>query len=129
MFKQLIEKIGTAGTWLSALSCAACFPLLGSIASAVGLGFLAQFEGVVINTLLPIFATVALTGNAYNWWKHKRHVRGVLSVVAPIAVLLTLYPLWQYGWSTHLFYASLLLMLVMSLIDMFKPARPLECQI
>ena len=67
MFKQLIEKIGSAGTWLSALSCAACFPVLGSIASNVGLGFLAQFEGVAINTLLPIFATVALIGNTYNW--------------------------------------------------------------
>ena len=129
MFRQLIEKIGSAGTWLSALSCAACFPVLGSIASTVGLGFLAQFEGVAINTLLPIFATVTLVGNAFNWWKHKQHIRGALSVIAPMAVLLTLYPLWKYGWSTYLFYAALTLMLIMSLIDIFKPARPPECQI
>ena len=129
MFNQLIEKMSSVGTWLSALSCAACFPALGSIASTVGLGFLAQFEGIAISTLLPLFATAAWVGNAFNWWRHKQHVRGTLSVIAPMAVLLTLYPLWQYGWSPYLFYAALTLMLIMSLADIFKPARPIECQI
>ena len=129
MFNQLIEKMSSLGTWLSALSCAACFPVLGSIASTVGLGFLAQFEGIAINMLLPLFATVAWVSNAFNWWRHKQHVRGLLSVIAPMAVLLTLYPLWQYGWSTYLFYTALALMLIMSLVDIFKPARPIECQI
>lgn len=129
MLRQLFEKIGSTGTWLSALSCTACFPALGSISSAIGLGFLSQFEGIAINTLLPIFASIALVGNAFNWWRHEQHVRGLLSVIAPIAVLLTLYPLWQYGWSTYLFYASLIMMLIMSLLDIYKPARPQECQI
>lgn len=129
MYRQFIEKIGSAGTWLSAVSCAACFPVLGSIASTVGLGFLAQFEGVAINILLPMFATVALMGSVLNWWKHKQHIRAALSVIAPMAILLTLYPLWQFRWSTHLFYAALTLMLIMSFIDIFKPARPSECQI
>jgi mercuric ion transport protein len=129
MFRQILEKTGLAGTWLSALSCAACFPLLGTLGATMGLGVLSQFEGVAINTLLPIFASVALIGNAFNWWQHKQHWRGMLSVLAPIAVLLTLYPLWQYGWSTYLFYVSLMLMLVMSLLDIFTPARPPQCQI
>jgi mercuric ion transport protein len=129
MFGQLIEKISSVGTWLSALSCAACFPVLGSLTSTVGLGFLAQFEGIAINILLPLFASVALIGNAFNWYKHKRHIRGALSVISPIAVLLTLYPLWQYTWSAYLFYAALTLMLIMSLMDIFKPAEPIECQI
>ena len=129
MFRQIIEKIGSAGIWLAALSCAACFPVLGSIASTIGLGFLAQFEGVAINTLLPIFALVALIANFFNWLKHKQHIRGALSVIAPIVVILTLYPLWQYELSTYLFYAALTLMFIMSLIDSFKPARPNVCQI
>ena len=129
MLSQLIEKISSTGAWLSALSCAACFPVLGSIASTMGLGFLSQFEGVAINTLLPLFATIALVGNALNWWKHKQHIRGALSLIAPMVVLLTLYPLWQYPWGTYLFYVALTLMLIMSLMDMFKPARPTECQI
>jgi mercuric ion transport protein len=67
MYRQFIEKIGSAGIWLATVYCAACFPVLGSIASTVGLGFLAQFEGVVINILLPMFATVTLMGSVLNW--------------------------------------------------------------
>ena len=129
MFRQIVEKVGSAGTWLSALSCTACFPLLGTLSTTMGLGVLSQFEGIAINILLPIFATLGLIGNAVNWRIHKRHLRGLLSTIGPIAVLLTLYPLWQYGWSTYLFYASLMLMITMSIIDIFKPARPVQCQI
>lgn len=128
MFGTLVEKVGSTGTWLSALSCAACFPVLGSLGAAIGLSFLSQFEGAAINTLLPIFASIALVGNGANWWLHRNHLRGIISLLGPIAVLLTLYPLWQYGWSTHLFYGALILMLVVSVFDFLKPVRP-QCRV
>ncbi|PRO72729.1 MAG: mercury transporter MerC [Alteromonadaceae bacterium TMED7] len=128
MFGTLVEKVGSTGTWLSALSCAACFPVLGSFGATIGLSFLSQFEGVAINTLLPIFASIALLGNGANWWLHRNHLRGIISILGPIAVLLTLYPLWQYGWSTYLFYGALILMLVVSVFDFLKPVRP-QCRV
>ncbi|KXX03916.1 mercury transporter MerC, partial [Listeria monocytogenes] len=109
--------VSSGGVWLAALSCTGCFPALGSLASALGLGFLSHFEGIAVNTLLPIFATLALLVNLYNWYKNQNHARGILGVIGPIAVLLTLYPLWQYEWSTYLFYVGICLMIVMSVLD------------
>lgn len=105
------------------------FPALGSLASALGLGFLSHFEGIAVNTLLPIFATLALLVNLYNWYKNQNHTRGTLGVIGPIAVLLTLYPLWQYDWSTYLFYVGICLMIVMSVLDIVKPLKEQTCEV
>ena len=120
---QLFEKTGSIGAIIAAMGCAACFPALGSLAAMLGLGFLAQFEGIFINTLLPIFAALALAANFYAFTLHKNIMRGILGIAGPLMVLLTLYPLWTYGWSTYLFYAGLLLMLVSSLLELIYPSR------
>ncbi|MCF2948813.1 organomercurial transporter MerC [Paraglaciecola aquimarina] len=129
MINKILDKVGSGGVWLAALSCTGCFPALGSLASALGLGFLSHFEGIAVNTLLPIFATLALLVNLYNWHKNKSHTRAIFSILGPVAVLLTLYPLWQYDWSTYLFYLGICLMVVMSVLDIVKPVRVQACKI
>ena len=121
-------NLGSVGVIISAMGCSACFPALGSLGAAIGLGFLSKYEGVFINTLLPVFVSVALFLNLVNWYQHKVHIRGIISLLGPIAVLATLYPLWQYGWSTYLFYVGLLFMFVVSILDIVKPARAPQCQ-
>jgi mercuric ion transport protein len=121
--QRLLEKLGVGGVIIAALSCAACFPALGALASTLGLGFLSQLEGVAINKLLPIFAITALAVNGYGWCRHRNNWRGLLSVLGPIAVLATLYPLWKYGWSTYLFYGALILMLMVSIADLVWPIK------
>ena len=59
-FSRLFDKTGALGSLIAAMGCASCFPALGALAASVGLGFLAQFEGIFINTLLPLFAAIAL---------------------------------------------------------------------
>ena len=59
----IADKSGSLGSVVAAMGCASCFPALGALGASVGLGFLAQFEGVFINTLLPIFAGIALAAN------------------------------------------------------------------
>ncbi|MER2492104.1 MerC family mercury resistance protein [Catenovulum sediminis] len=78
MINKVLDKVGSGGVWIAALSCTACFPALGALASALGLGFLSHFEGIAVNMLLPIFASLALLVNLFNWYKNKSHVRGVL---------------------------------------------------
>lgn len=129
MINKIADKIGSGGVWLAALNCTACFPALGSLASALGLSFLSAFEGIAVNTLLPIFASIALLANIYNWYKHKNTLRGSLGVAGPLAVLLTLYPLWQYDWSTYSFYAGMILMVLMSVLDIVKPVKEPLCRI
>lgn len=118
---SVLDKLGAGGVIIAALSCAACFPALGALAAALGLGFLSQLEGVAIKILLPLFAVFALVVNGYGWHKHGNHWRGLLSVLGPLAVLATLYSLWQYGWSTYLFYAALILMMAVSVTDLIWP--------
>ncbi len=54
------DKCGTVGSIAAAMGCAMCFPALAGIGAAIGLGFLSQWEGLFIITLLPLFAGIAL---------------------------------------------------------------------
>ena len=123
-----LDKLGSFGSIISAMGCAACFPTLGALGASVGLGFLSSYEGLLINKLLPAFAVIALLANVWGWSRHRVHYRGLLSVSGPIAIILTLYPLWKYGWSTYLFYVGLILMLAVSIFDVVKPAQS-QCTI
>ncbi len=121
-----MDKVGAGGAVVAALSCTACFPALGALSAALGLGFLSQLEGIAINTLLPLFALIALVVNAYGWYRHQIHWRGLFSIIGPIAILAILYPLWHYDWSTYLFYVALIVMLTVSIADLIWPAKR-EC--
>ena len=117
------DKTGALGAIIAAMGCASCFPLLGSFAAALGLGFLAQFEGVFINTLLPIFAWLALIANIIAAANHRRWLRLLAGITGPALVLLSLYPWWSYGWSTYTFYLGLVLMLGVAIWDWISPAN------
>jgi len=123
---RILDKAGTLGTLIAALGCASCFPALGSLASALGLGFLAQYEGIFINTLLPFFAVVVLVMNTISFISHRVWYRGMAGITGPIMVLLSLYPLWSYGWSTYLLYSGITLMILVSLWDIFSPAHKIS---
>lgn len=69
---NLFGKTGALDAIVTAMGCAFCFPALGALSAAVALGFLAQFVGVFINTLLPVFAATALAANLLAWLSHRR---------------------------------------------------------
>lgn len=117
------DKIGSAGSAIGATACAMCFPATASIGAFLGLGFLAQWEGLFLNTLLPLFAGIALVANLMSVRVHRRPIRAVVSLAGPLMVLGTLYPFWDYGWSTWMFYAGLVFMLASSVWDMVVPPR------
>lgn len=118
---RLFDKAGALGTFLAAMGCASCFPALGSLGAALGMGFLAQYEGLFINTLLPVFAATALGANLIAFFSHKIWYRTMFGIAGPTMVLLTMYPLWAYNWSTYLLYAGIILMLIVALWDIFSP--------
>jgi len=115
------EKLGATGAVIAAMSCASCFPALGALGSALGIGFLAQFEGLFINTLLPLFAAVALLAALLSWWSHRKHLRGLLAAAGPAMVLATLYLFWFDAWSTYMFYIAIGMMAVVGLWDLISP--------
>ena len=118
---NIFDKTGSVGALTATMGCASCFPAVGSLGAALGLSFLHQYEGIFIKTLLPIFAAIALAANIFIFFKHKKWIRGLLGVAGPIMVLLTMYPLWTYNWSTYLLYAGIVLMLFVSVWNLFWP--------
>ena len=74
-----------------------------------------------INTLLPIFAIVALVANILSAWSHRRIGRLLFGIAGPCMVLATLYLFWTENWSTYMFYAGLVVMLTASIWDIASP--------
>lgn len=117
------DKVSSLGALLSALGCAMCFPAIASLGAAVGLGFLSQWEGLFVNTLLPAFAWLALIINTLGWLSHRQWHRSLLGMIGPVLLLLSLYPWFKYGWSSYVTYAALGLMVAVSIWDLLSPAH------
>lgn len=123
LITRIGDKAGALGTVVSAMGCAGCFPALGSLGVALGLGFLSQYEELVITWLLPLFAVVALLANGLGWFSHRQWHRSVLGMVGPAVVLAALYPLFGYGWTEWLLYTGLAIMVAVSVWDLLSPAH------
>jgi len=117
------DKAGALGSVIAAASCPACFPALASLGAALGLGFLSDYEGLFINTLLPLFATLALVANALGWLRHRQWHRSLLGMVGPATVLAAMLLFFGDWWTARLLYAGLALMVATSLWDLFRPAN------
>jgi mercuric ion transport protein len=120
-FSRLFDKTGSIGAIVAAIGCASCFPALGALGASIGLGFLAQYEGLFVNTLLPVFAAIVLVTNVVSWWSHRIWWRTMLALTGPLMVLATFYLFWTDNWSTYLFYVGLVLMLAISIWDVISP--------
>jgi mercuric ion transport protein len=119
---RTVDKAGALGTIASAASCPACFPALASLGAAAGLGFLSEYEGLFITTLLPLFAAVALLANAVAWLNHRQWHRSLLGMLGPALVLTAMLLFFGRSWTAWLLYAGLAMMVVVSLWDLASPA-------
>lgn len=117
------DKAGALGSVVSAASCPACFPALASLGAAAGLGVLDEYEGLFINTLLPLFAAVALIANAAAWLRHRQWQRSVLGMIGPAMVLAAMLLFFGQWWTARLMYAGLAAMVGVSLWDLWSPAH------
>ena len=71
---RVLDKTSSFGALVAAMSCAGCFPALGSLGAALGLGFLSQYEGFMFRKLIPGLAVLALLVNAWGWYRHRRNL-------------------------------------------------------
>ena len=117
------DKAGVVGSIVSAASCPACFPALASLGAAMGLGVFAQYEGLIMTQLLPLFAAVALLANALAWLRHRQWHRSLLGMLGPAIVLAALLVFPGEEWFAELLYTGLVCMVSVSLWDLFSPAH------
>ncbi|MBB4517480.1 organomercurial transporter MerC [Paraburkholderia fungorum] len=123
LITRVADKSGAVGTIVSAMGCAGCFPALASLGAAIGLGFLNQYEGLLVSTLLPLFAGIALLANGLGWLSHRQWHRSVLGMLGPALVLVARYPLWRFDWHNGVLYTGLAIMLAASVWDIVSPAN------
>ncbi len=117
------DKISSFGAVLSAMGCAMCFPAIASLGGVLGLSFLSQWEWDLIGIYLPAFAWIALALNAIGYFSHKQILRSLLGMIGPVLLLLSLYPFFQYAWSTYVTYSALGIMVAASIFDFISPAN------
>lgn len=119
LITRIADKAGVLGSIASAMGCAACFPALASLGAAIGLGFLARWEGLFITTLIPLFAALALLANGLGWFSHRQWHRTALGVIGPLLVLSAAVLMRFYGLPTApLLYVGLVFMVGMSIWDL-----------
>jgi mercuric ion transport protein len=108
----------TIGAIIAAMSCTACFPALAILASALGLGFLSQFESISIHYILPLFAIIGLAANVIGG-RGRGWVRMVLGIVGPLLVLAAALLMATYGMPTEwLLYPGLVIMIGVAIWDL-----------
>jgi len=119
---RIADKAGVVGVLITAAGCANCFPALASLGAAVGMGFLNQYEGLIIRILLPLFAVLALIANGWGALQHRQGTRTALGLLGPLLVLVAVYVMrathHRTGW---LLYPGLALMIAVSLWDLIAP--------
>lgn len=127
---RVAGSAGTIGAIFAAMSCTACFPALAILASALGLGFLSQFEGVSIRYILPLFALMGLAANVIGG-RRRGWVRMVLGIIGPLLVLAAALLMATYGLPTEwLLYPGLVIMIGIAIWDLkatnaaMYPAKP-----
>lgn len=118
LLNSIGNKAGGLGSVVSAMGCGACFPAIASFGSAIGLGFLSQYEGLFITVLLPLFASLALLANALGWLRHRQWQRSVLGMVGPVIVLVATFTMVE-----NLLYVGLAAMAGVSIWDFVSPAN------
>ncbi len=123
ILSRLGDKSGSVGSIIAAMGCSFCFPAIASFGAAIGLGFLAQWEGVLLNKVLPTAAALTLFFNMLGYFFHHQWLRSLLGSIGPISILLILNFWFISYWRTDAIYAALALMAAVSIWDIFWPAN------
>ncbi len=122
---SLADKAGAWGSVLSAMGCAVCFPAIALLGANIGLGFLSEYEFVLVNWLLPFFATLSLLANGFSWYSHRRWKRALIGMVGPGMVLGALLVVPGASYTGGLLYAGLAVMVAVSVWDLIFPVNRL----
>lgn len=122
-FIRLGDKSGTLGAIVAAMGCSFCFPAIASLGAAIGLGFLAQWEGFLLTRVLPVAAALTLIVNIAAYYHHRQWFRSLLGCLGPLAILLILEFWFIEYWRSEAIYAALGLMASLSILDLIAPAN------
>ena len=87
MSTNILEKIGTIGTFVAGVAMPCCFPFLSLIGGIVGLTFLAPYEKYILYTMQAL-VVLALLGTIIAYRGHRKIAPLILGVLSTAAVVL-----------------------------------------
>ncbi len=120
-----VDKFGSIGVFVTALACPVCWPLFAGLGSALGLGMLAPWEGLMMDYVFPPFVVVALVGTLISYSNHKKLIPTILGVGSALLVLYGFY----VGWQLVLMYIGIFGLLISSVLSFFANKRQAKiCQ-
>ena len=93
---NFLDKLGAVGAFLAAASCPACFPLLGVAGTALGLGFLRPYEGILMY-VFQILVFISLIGNIFAFGNHRKIIPLLVGIVSPSVIFWAFYIHFSYG--------------------------------
>lgn len=108
-----IERIGAAGTFITALACPACWPLFATLGSALGLGILLPWEGILMTYVFPALVVVSVIGSALSYRQHKKVIPTLIGIVSATLILIGFY----FGWILTLMYIGIFGLLASALLS------------
>lgn len=102
---NILDKIGSGGAIVAAFGMSCCLPVFAAVGSAIGLGFLAQYESEM-NYLMQAAVVLAVAGTIWAYRKHKSIVPVILGTVSAGMIIYSvnsdMNAYWIYGGLTGL---------------------------
>lgn len=123
MIKNILEKITSPLTLVAAAGCPICFPALAGLGSALGLSFLAPYEGLFLKGF-QVLVIISLISIWFSYRKHRNKTPLYLAGVAGVLIFGSFYgviPLFS------MVYVGMGLLVISSFLNMFSSRQCREC--
>lgn len=114
-----VDKIGATGTLFTALACPVCWPLFATAGSALGLGILAPFEGILMVYVFPTVIVISMVGAYLSFRFHKQLIPLVVGILSGVFALYGFY----VGWILILMYIGIFGILIASILSFFATRK------
>lgn len=118
-----LDKLGAVGAIVAAGGCPACFPALAALGSAMGLGFLQQFEEKSL-IALQILVFIGLIGNIISYFNHRKIIPLIIGVFSALIIFFA----WYIYFSYALFYLGLIGLFVAAILNIIAKKKCPKCQ-
>ena len=116
-----LDRIGSVGALLAAIAAPCCFPLFAALGTAVGLGALGQYEGIIL-FIFQGFALLTLVGLALSVRRHHNFAPLIVGTLGCAALAYHFY----LSFSLPALYSGLFGLVVASVWNRFaRPPSPL----